>query len=821
MRSRLNSFSFVAIVSALVVGCDGGAAGLDASSTVDSGSDAQATDAALELDAPLFDALAPDAVVPDSGLPCPDDDGDSHASSACGGDDCDDADPHAFPDNPELCDPADHDEDCDPSTFGARDRDGDGFADAACCNVAPGGARSCGPDCDDGLTAYHPGANGTCGICPAPYRRLEVCDGLDDDCSGIIDDGTAPDGCAVANGTAICSAGACAFVSCDAGYHPCGSACSSNVSIASCGASCTRCEPPANATATCDGTSCGFVCVTGTVLVGGACDPRPPRPIAPLSTATVTSVRPTLHWSLVPGTDGARVDVCRDRACASIVTTFDASGSSGAPSVDLPAGVVFWRLYGRVGLNAGAATSVTWQFSVGAASAPVDTSAGTTLDANGDGYADVAVGAWGALGPSGTNTGAVRVYVGSAGGVLTPPAYRFYGPDGADGTFGISVASAGDVNGDGFADLVAGADGVSFNSGRAYVYLGSASGLGTTAATALIGPDGMNAHFGYAVSSAGDVNGDGYGDVAIGSYGATGRGRVYVYLGGASGLPTTSATTLVGPDGLNGNFGWSLSSAGDVNGDGFGDLVVGAPGASMSVGAFHVYLGSASGLGTTPTASFPGADASGRFGTSVSGARDVNGDGYSDVVAGAHAVDTNTGRARVFLGGPSGLGTSAATTFVGPDGPGGSFGTAVAVVPDVNGDGYAEVVIGATGVSSSAGRAYLYLGGPSVSAVPTTTFTGLDGAGAAFGNFVAGVGDVNGDHYGDIAIAASRAATRTGRVRIYLGGPVGPGTTAATTISGPDGADGYFGVSIATAAIRAVSESASVPAPVCATGSRG
>ncbi len=105
----------------------------------------------------------------------PDADGDGARSVACGGGDCDDADPERFPGNTEVCDTRMHDEDCDPSTFGFRDADGDGAPDSACCNVDDEGMRRCGDDCDDA----RPGVN------PAVP---EVCDGRDNDCDTRIDE---------------------------------------------------------------------------------------------------------------------------------------------------------------------------------------------------------------------------------------------------------------------------------------------------------------------------------------------------------------------------------------------------------------------------------------------------------------------------------------------------------------------------------------------------------------------------------------------------------------------------------------------------------
>ena len=198
--------------------------------------------------------------------------------------------------------------------------------------------------------------------------------------------------------------------------------------------------------------------------------PGAPRLLSPLSTARVTRRTPTLRWSLPSGIADATVDLCADRACTHpIGAPVHVTGSSYVPTSPLPIGVVFWHLHPGTDTTK---TSATWEITVGPEATtltPIDSSWGTTLDVSGDGYADVVVTA-----PAADS---VYVYLGSAAGLSTSPTTLT--PDGD--AFEITwAASAGDVNGDGYADVVVG--GSTAEAGAAYVYLGGPSGVSPSSA---------------------------------------------------------------------------------------------------------------------------------------------------------------------------------------------------------------------------------------------------------------------------------------------------------------------------------------------------
>lgn len=366
-------------------------------------------------------------------------------------------------------------------------------------------------------------------------------------------------------------------------------------------------------------------------------------------------------------------------------------------------------------------------------------------DINGDGIDDVIVGDFRnqAFVIFGTDTGfgdtvRVRELDGSDGFAITRGGFDY------DFT---AVAGAGDVNGDGLDDFVIGipnfGDQTTAGPGQAAVVFGREGGFGSSLSLDLDGTNGFffdgtanGDHTGYSVESAGDVNGDGFGDVIIGAYGAAaGRGESYVVFGRSGGfssslspadLDGTNGFQIDGIDGIDGQ-GFSVSSAGDINGDGLADLVTGSRfrpffGDARFRGEVSVILGrtdfspliEVGNLDGTDGFRFMGGAELDEAGRSVSSG-DINGDGYDDVVVGAPSrrpPPANPGKTHVIFGGPGPF-----PALFGPDDldgdngfnivgvhPTGAFGFSVSLQGDVNGDGFDDLGIGARDENTGSAR---------------------------------------------------------------------------------------------------------------------
>ncbi|MBU1099556.1 MAG: FG-GAP repeat protein [Bacteroidetes bacterium] len=470
-------------------------------------------------------------------------------------------------------------------------------------------------------------------------------------------------------------------------------------------------------------------------------------------------------------------------------------------------------------------------------------------DVNNDGYSDVIVGAPGYS----SNTGRAYIFLGASGTSMNNAAALTMTGENTGNEFGNSVSSAGFVNNDNYSDFIIGAAKYESAKGRAYIYMGGAS-LNNIADVVITG-DNANDNFGSQVSSAGDLNNDGFTDIIIGAesnnfetgfakiyYGATGvtmdnisdgtltgentydkfsvsvssagdlnndgfddiivgasnyskgLGKTYIYKG-ASTFDINVGLTITGDAGFGNQFGTSISGAGDINNDGIDDIIIGAPKYNNYTGRAYIYFGSNS---STPNNNvdlvLTGESEESYFGYSVATAGDVNNDGYDDVIVGAYNYNTGRGRAYIYYGGSS-MNSNADVTLTGT-GIGDFFGKSVSPAGDVNNDGYDDVIVGAYGYSGNTGRAYIYYGGSSMNSTVDVTLTGESTA-IRFGTSVSSAGDVNNDNFDDVIVGAEGYSNFKGRAYLFFGGS-SMNTIADVTMTGENSSD-YFGMTVSGA----------------------
>ncbi len=410
---------------------------------------------------------------------------------------------------------------------------------------------------------------------------------------------------------------------------------------------------------------------------------------------------------------------------------------------------------------------------------------------------------------------------------------------------GIGVSGAGDVNGDGLADLIVGTRNVDpvrgLGDGESYVVFGKADGAVVELADVTAGTGGFviigtrrdDIAF-RSVSGAGDVNGDGLADLIVGAPTNNPGGASYVVFGKADGAAVElSDNTAIDPRGfvINGIgvrdfFGGSVSGAGDVNGDGFADLIVGAfaaaPGGDRAAGKSYVVFGKANGAAVelsdvaAGTGGFVinGIDMDDFSGGNVSGAGDVNGDGLADLIVGARTADpggdSGAGESYVVFGKTDGTAVELSDIAAGT----GGFvingidmddfsGRGVSGAGDVNGDGLADLIVGATGADpggdSAAGESYVVFGKGNGAAVELSDVAGGTGGfvingidpSDRSGRSVSGAGDVNGDGLADLIVGAYRAdsggAIDAGESYVVFGKTDGTAVELSAVASGTGG----------------------------------
>ena len=421
-----------------------------------------------------------------------------------------------------------------------------------------------------------------------------------------------------------------------------------------------------------------------------------------------------------------------------------------------------------------------------------------------------------------------------------------------DGDFGSAVSLLGDVNGDGFADFIIGADdaagGQEYDAGQVTVIFGSATigAAGFIDAESVSGADGFRINginndddLGFAVSSAGDVDGDGFDDILIGAkesdYGSFDAGEAYLVFGAASvgSAGSIDLSSLAAGEGVRffgaysqGEAGHSVSAAGDVNGDGFSDFLIGSPYSDYGPtygdqGETFLIFGSTD-LKTETVIDLDvignnvdtrgiairgdgsgGIDQNYAYTGFAVGSADFNGDGFADVLIGAPFLDinpnggsfgdydSNFGRAFVVLGDgdigqenlripPSYSGATEGFGFYGVT-EYGEAGKAISSAGDFNGDGIEDIIIGSYpgGEFGGPGEAYVVFGasGSSFSDLLSSDLDGSNGfvingseQGSNLGAGVGGGGDVNGDGFDDVIVGAADGLNRAGQTFIIFGG---------------------------------------------------
>lgn len=499
---------------------------------------------------------------------------------------------------------------------------------------------------------------------------------------------------------------------------------------------------------------CGRACAASEACVAGACVPggdAPPRLVGPASMGSVTSQRPTLRWLLPAGVAEARVQLCLDRACSQVQRTADVAGSSLRPPEPLRAGVYFWRAFAKRGAVVSTAASATWQFRVRASDGSADTTLGGMVDLDGDGYGDLMM--------RSATPPRSAVYAGGPAGASRVPTTPL--PTQADGST-LPMSTVGDVNGDGFTDMLSFAmvDG----ERRATLYPGGPRGVAAQPVR-LVTADPWPP----AVNGVGDLDGDGYTDLVGRDDGATGPvGQVRAFFGDAAGVRPRSVVIL--PSDADVVTGAVMVGGGDLNGDRLPDLLFGMPSTNDGAGRARAWINGGCGVGSL--VELPGdTGALAHFGESLWLSGDYNGDGYADaVVAAPHDAETD-GRSAVWVYPGSASGPLTANPlripFVGRQ----TEGLRISVASDLNGDGFSDLGVWMhTHVRPP--EALIYNGSAAgLATTPTRSLTSDDYGPDERGFSLGSAGDTDRDGFDDITVFLS-----PGRVVLARGTPDGPTT---------------------------------------------
>ncbi len=439
--------------------------------------------------------------------------------------------------------------------------------------------------------------------------------------------------------------------------------------------------------------------------------------------------------------------------------------------------------------------SFTWDFGDTLTGVEANDQTGWTVAGagclDGKAFGDIAIGAHFYM--VGTDSAAGAVYIDGPG---KPPGApwlaRLVGLT-PNEHFGESIAGDNkDINGDGYPDLAVGAplrgtNGFSAN-GSVDLFRGGGAAFDTTRWVTLSG-EASNDWFGQSVAL-GDLDGDGKAEIIVGApyndRGGSAAGAVFIYKGGNP--PSTTPWLVLVGEAANDQFGWSVAYLGDINGDGYGDIAVGArlhgTGTLSAAGEVYIFYGGPN-MDSIPDVRYSGEAKDDWFGNSVAGPGDVDGGGRPDLLVGAPYNDRGgsaAGAAYLFRG-EDPPGSPPAVIYVG-ESANAQLGWTVGGAGDVDGDGFPDMLAGArlqaSGALAAAGRIYLYRGGTTLSNVAAATADG-EAANDWFGNCVAdGIGYFNPGHGAALAGAPYNDAGGSAAGRGYVlgnGVRVGVGVT--------------------------------------------